>query len=118
MNPIASSILHSILYKWIPIRDGQKIDLGPIDCILCQKYCKSTCTSCPVYKKTGQSFCEDTPFIEWSRHMHNSHPHALDHKVYCEECRAIAQKEVMFLYDLFLIESQRSYKNEVPVEIS
>ena len=108
----ARALLETLLFKWIPIRDGKKDEFGPHDCILCQIYRhhEDKCYGCPIYEKTKQHSCRETPFIEWRYHLNHYHRYETSLRVRCRDCRELAQQEVMFLYDLFLIESQRSHR--------
>ena len=38
--------------------------IGQKGCALCGKYIKDNCKRCPVFKKTGEAFCENTPWQE------------------------------------------------------
>lgn len=56
-----------------------------VSCGLCQKFNTAYgCTGCPVAKKTGKDFCEDTPYEKWVN----------------EKSRANALKELNFLKSL------------------
>ncbi len=49
-------------------KKGRDVSIDPYDCALCKMfmlaYADRGCTSCPVYKKTGESYCHGTPYYE------------------------------------------------------
>lgn len=38
--------------------------IGQEDCALCKEYIKDCCYCCPVFEKTGEVFCEASPWEE------------------------------------------------------
>ena len=51
------------IQKWRDIVDGKGVDDGMKNCALCEKFNKfEGCYGCPVAEKTGQCFCEGTPY--------------------------------------------------------
>ena len=110
----AKLIRSAIVEKWIPIREGIKVDRGASDCKLCDVYYLETSyTDCPIYKKTGRGFCKGTPYAKWCEHhkeqidKKGNGGHSRPFKTACKLCRKLAQEEIYFLWDLYLIESQR-----------
>jgi len=60
--------------KWQDIVDGEGGEEGPRNCALCETYkdveksgnnMPNDCVECPVYKKTGEKYCVDTPYTEY-----------------------------------------------------
>ncbi len=104
INKRARLLMESIWEKWIPLRDGEKRDnLGDEDCPLCKAYnnadTKNPCSYCPIKKEVGESYCGNTPYCNFNKHRRfRMEGH------YCEECKTLAQKEIDFLYDLYLKE--------------
>lgn len=50
-----------IVGGWLPTDDV-------LTCGLCDLYYEfSGCPKCPVFKKTGQEYCDNTPYIDWYR---------------------------------------------------
>ena len=112
----------TIFDKWIPIRDGVYVDRGASNCALCSVYYTDfDCDDCPIYLRTGESFCRNTPYISWASH-HNAKcrglipirnsPDTLHQRPYatvCRYCKVLAQRMIYFLWDTYLIEAQRSF---------
>lgn len=95
---LCESIKKSIKH-WEDIRDGNDVEISNLSCSLCQTYI--SCVRCPIGIYTDEDGCKNTPFMEWHYHFDNAHPlYEGDHRVICEECQELAQKEVDFLKDL------------------
>lgn len=56
--------------KWLGIATGRAADQGSRNCPLCQLFFfgigGECCMGCPVYKKTGQIGCRDTPYYQFT----------------------------------------------------
>ncbi len=92
--------LHDAIYKkWIPIREGLEEDKGSENCKLCHLFGSLTCSECPIVKIHGPecAFCYYTPYsqLRYIFIMENN-------KYFTRKI----QKEIFFLYDLYLIYSQ------------
>jgi hypothetical protein len=70
------------------------IDQGELNCALCACY---TCDGCPVGKKTRNS-CGKTPYHKFYTYVRDCIKCVGDN--YCDEAKAIAKKERMFLKGL------------------
>lgn len=57
------------LEKWSLIIGGHRVFDDIATCGLCDFSPESSCNSCPIYKVTGRTTCEETPFIELCKHM-------------------------------------------------
>ena len=55
--------------KWEGIELGSEIDLGMDNCALCQEFFVNErgifCKNCPVFKFTGDGYCENSPYNVW-----------------------------------------------------
>lgn len=60
--------------------DGIKADIGFKQCALCASVGRITfssdtlCDDCPIYKKTGEGTCIDTPYIKANEYKIDDHP--------------------------------------------
>jgi len=99
------ALFMSIL-KWFLIAVGVGNDKATGNCMLCQVYffTNITCNYCPVYKRTGYTTCEYTPYFEWSRHIDKFHQryYKLWKRIRCLQCFKLALKEMFFLISLIL----------------
>lgn len=87
--------------KWKRIARGKDVDRGSKNCFLCKVYHGDSCLACPIFKKSGQGGCHDTPYDDWVDHHYREHEHIyIDTKVECPECKKIAEREVEFLGSL------------------
>ena len=66
MDKKAVKALRGSIKKWERIVLGTGEDLGPQNCPLCKEYLRGfSCDGCPVYKDTGEPFCDGGPYVEW-----------------------------------------------------
>ena len=106
--------LKGSIKKWEDISSGTGVDKAAGNCPLCQ-LCgefEEGCYNCLVYIKVDRIHCEATPYIEWRNHVaehlfskeedhfNSDGTYSHDYKVYCEECAALADKELEFLKSL------------------
>lgn len=107
---VSFAIMESIK-KWDEIFAGTGIDDGWENCKLCQYFISESndadeeCRRCPVALDTGRKHCKETPYDEWTTHQNEVHFESydtLENKIYCEECREIAQRERDYLHKLLL----------------
>lgn len=82
-DPLELSIL-----KWQDIVDGTGKNLHDLNCALCQTHKDRYCRGCVVKQRTGESWCEATPYYQYW--------HANTKKTRHEA----AEKEVEFLKSL------------------
>jgi hypothetical protein len=59
-------IRKSINLKWKPILYRGKVDHAHVDCFLCHKHWGTDCFHCPVFVKTKEQFCCETPYVKWA----------------------------------------------------
>lgn len=91
MNKETLKALKGSIEKWKKIVKGKKENEGYIDCPLCTLYRDVHCKDCPVFEKTLEEYCGDTPYIKFS--IHEGKNHKLRKKYY-------AKKELKFLKSL------------------
>lgn len=95
--------LEKSIYHWIMISHGLESERGIENCALCQEYYNDYCFECPVYIKTNEIQCKETPFILWGFHLFDYHGITGDDKeafVHCDQCKKLALDEVGFLNSL------------------
>ena len=66
MNKKTLKALKGSIEKWEKIVAGEGIDLGTVNCPLCQIFVvpKDSCEGCPVMEKTGESDCYGSPYYD------------------------------------------------------
>jgi hypothetical protein len=65
MNEKTLTALKASIKHWeelCEIDDPNKARLGHRECALCEMFIKSGCFGCPVFLKTGNTSCYDTPY--------------------------------------------------------
>lgn len=67
MNRTTRTALERSIKKWERIILGRDVDKGMENCALCKKFADkedylTECEGCPVYEKTGQTHCRNTPY--------------------------------------------------------
>jgi len=103
--------LKKSIEKWEKIVNGKEGDLGSLNCALCGVFITKDkrCVGCPVYMKTGEPLCRETPYIDWLKHHAYRHFNVLlgdcnvmltPCVVECPECKRLAQEELEFLKSL------------------
>ena len=106
MNKKARVALLGSIDKWNSILNFGGIDKGGINCALCRYSADvddsfaGECASCPVYKRTGEVGCDNTPYEDWTRHQTFEHLKHRDMKVRCPKCSELARDELIFLKSL------------------
>lgn len=93
--------------KWEDIVNEKGTDMGRDNCALCYEYyfCHQDnrydeyCYGCPIYEKTGEDSCKDTPYQDWGEHKKDEGRFG-EAWVECPECTELAQKELDFLKSL------------------
>lgn len=96
--------LEGSIRKWEKIVEGVGRDEGAENCDLCLKFNTEntigSCRGCPVREKIGERGCKYTPYDKWVEHHMAYHGRTNYTMVKCEECIALAQKELDFLISL------------------
>jgi len=95
--------LEKSIEKWTEIADTGNVigRLGPFNCALCRLYLlNGSCNGCPVKKRTGQPFCEGSPY-KWFDDK--SEVELSDHRA-LEEVKEHARMELEFLKSLVVPE--------------
>lgn len=61
--------LKGSIAKWEAIIAGTDADMGSRNCPLCKVffYRSTPCLGCPVYRETGEPYCEGSPYDRWIR---------------------------------------------------
>lgn len=67
MNKRTLTALQGSIKKWEGILEGTVKDKGTDNCPLCQKFYDKLCEGCPVSSFTGEKYCYDTPYEDWSK---------------------------------------------------
>lgn len=94
--------LEGSIAKW----DREEVvDMGGLNCPLCDRFAWDSCKGCPVMEVTGESLCKGTPYEEWVAHMVQAHPEQKDTDSWitvpgCAECIRIQKAEADFLKSL------------------
>ena len=67
MNKHTLAALKGSILKWKKIVAGTSFDSGGSNCPLCLLFAQRqlSCSGCPVYEKTGEAECRDTPYKRW-----------------------------------------------------
>jgi hypothetical protein len=93
--------LRGSIAKWEAIVAGTGEDKGVLNCPLCQLFVSGEeilCKGCPVSDATGEIYCNDTPYSDWSELAedlaYDEHGHLSD------KGRRLAQAELDFLKSL------------------
>ena len=84
--------------RWQLIIDCIPLSPELYDCPLCKAY--KRCEDCPVALKTGRTYCEETPYIDWIVHRAVHNPQSNIQKCYCPVCIEIAKRYYEFLQSL------------------
>ena len=81
--------------KWEIILYEDGCDNGTATCACCRAF---HCNSCPIniFVK-GSGGCDGTPYIDWFRYVDD---HMLSLKVFDENSRTLANKELVFLFEV------------------
>ena len=122
MNKETFEALKKSIEKWEKIVAEKGKDLGSDNCALCGLFATKDrkCVGCPVYMKTGEPLCRETPYIDWLKHHAYRHFNVLlgdcnimftPCVVECPTCKELAQEELEFLKSL-LPETQKTKKKE------
>lgn len=64
--------LKKSIRKWQLIVEGKEEDRGALNCALCHMFNDSPvaafrCMGCPVAQFSGEQFCRNTPYVEYSK---------------------------------------------------
>lgn len=98
--------LQGSITKWEGITDGTEADRGTENCPLCALfYFSKGCDGCPVKQKTGRSFCDGSPYEDWSNLTASNFRFERENGAYkafaaTAEARAMARRELEFLQSL------------------
>lgn len=117
MTPQVTEALEASIAKWeenLLAKHPLDVKVGWSDCALCHLFhweatsqfvFEATCVSCPVFEKTGQTFCYGSPYkevlskrMEWSDAWHDD-PTA-EHESERKACMVAVQAEINFLKSL------------------
>lgn len=103
--------LHALkksIEKWESIAHRNGVDLGALNCELCQT-CPN-CLQCPIVDRVNGFGCFKTPYVDFCSHWNNTHETYLTAKkgkpVLCGTCKALAIAELDFLKSLLPLETK------------
>ena len=66
MNAKTLKATKGSIAKWEAIYAGTGVDKGCDNCPLCHLFLyPDSCNRCPVFLKTRQELCLDTPYVQW-----------------------------------------------------
>ncbi len=100
MDAATLEALEGSIAKWRAVADGTGVDDGTENCPLCVRFYGKgkLCAGCPVREKTGEPYCDDTPYEVWDGMQYALDRDFSDSYVAdTPELKAIALKEVAFL---------------------
>ena len=107
MNKETLKALNRSIKKWEKIVKSTKaLDLGRMNCALCNLFGDVACNGCIIYKKTKKKYCRNTPYTEWTNHASthvindNYYGDGLRREPGCKECLILVRKELEFLKSL------------------
>lgn len=106
MNEIVLEALKGSIRKHENILSGTESDYGADNCPLCGLFnrslmdLKDRCVGCPVYEKTGEVFCYNTPYQDWILHCDEEHNGYDGDPLNCPECARLVALEIEFLKSL------------------
>ena len=102
MNAKTLKALKGSIEKWEKIVNETGKDSGWTNCPLCDLFLHSEdCRHCPIFEKTNQSYCKNTPYTTWEAHQEKKHDEEFPpYIIQCPTCKKLAQKEVDFLKSL------------------
>ena len=111
MNKKTLKALKGSIKKWEKIVDGTGRDNGGDNCPLCLLFIMNMdndkdCPDCPIGIKTGENFCEKTPYLAWLNHTRGKHDQSSSIEVKCPTCKKLAIKELDFLKSLLPKENE------------
>lgn len=105
MNPKTLAALEDSIKKWEDIAVGADVDLGVLNCPLCDIFYKpgnvNICDGCPVREHTGLSGCRGTPYDEAAELVD------LDGRAETAPAISASWKEVAFLRTLLPIDHSK-----------
>lgn len=96
--------LFKSIQHWKRIAKGKAYSNGTETCALCQEFLCSEfygddCRKCPVAEKTGEEYCDGTPFPEFTKVAHTDE--AGFRWALGKPAQAAAEKEVKFLKSIW-----------------
>ena len=102
MDELTKEALKGSIEKWENIVNNEGIDKGSTNCPLCHLFHETgSCKGCPIYSKTGNTNCYNTPYEKWNDHQWNvHHKYTPEVKIYCSVCEKFAKEELKFLKSL------------------
>lgn len=92
--------LNSAIKKWEGIVAKEEIDLGQLNCQLCELFADKDCKGCPVNDATKHKGCANTPYQKWLNHHEKAHKQYNCLVIQCKICERYAKQEVAFLKSL------------------
>jgi hypothetical protein len=103
MNRQTLKALKGSIKKWELIVRGESVDKGIRNCPLCELFWKKDCKGCPVSDKTGDVYCNGSPYSRWEKCsdlLRNAEALNWECAVGGSKSRRIAKAELKFLKSL------------------
>jgi len=100
---IVLKAIDSSIEKYQKILRLEGYERGQENCALCSLFVKDECTECPIFVKTGNKLCAETPWEQFYLHWSKCHSKYLDiynRRIVCNECEKIIKKEIKFLKEV------------------
>ena len=120
VDRVIEKALEESIEHWKRIVSGEE-HTTRANCSLCSLFFENNCAGCPIKEKTGETQCNNTPYREFTHHVTLTHknfipPPLFSYRVYCPECKRLAEKELKFLKSLRVKTYKRGDKFKYKLE--
>ena len=104
VDRVIEKALEESIERWKRIVSGEE-HATTANYSLCSLFFENNCAGCPIKEKIGETQCNNTPYREFTHHINLTHkdfipPSLFYYRVYCPECKRLAEKELKFLKSL------------------
>ena len=104
VDRVIEKALEESIERWKRIVSGEE-HATTANYSLCSLFFENNCAGCPIKEKIGETQCNNTPYREFTHHVTLTHknfipPPLFSYRVYCPECKRLAEKELKFLKSL------------------
>lgn len=93
--------LFKSIQHWKRIAKGKAYSDGTKTCALCSEFYDDDCRKCPIAEKTGEKYCESTPFVKFERFAYTDEKGLRWVLDKTSPARAAAEKEIKFLKNIW-----------------